>query len=133
MHFFVYMYQFENGWVYIGRSREGVNRFNNPKCYMSNKRLYEAMTTQKYEASIVFESDNIWDVGWVESYLINTYPNKYNINSELDWKRHIRTYIKQYKSKFDKLGWVVEDEYNTYEPSSSLKDAVLKAVLASII
>ena len=109
-HFFVYMYKFENGYVYIGRSRIGVNRFNNANCYKSNKKLYEAMTTQKYRAIIVFESDSIWDVGWMEQFLINIYPKTYNKSKELNWKDHIRTYIKQYKKKFDEMGWVVEDE-----------------------
>ena len=54
-HFFVYKYEWEDGYVYIGRSRQGVNRFNNPNCYKSNKKLYEAMTTKKYTAKIVYE------------------------------------------------------------------------------
>ena len=116
-HFFVYKYEWPDGWVYIGRSREGVNRFNNPKCYRSNHSLYEAMTTKKYKAEIVFESDDIWDVGWMEQFLIALYKDKsYNRNLEVDWKKHIRNYIKQYKKKFDELGWVVEDKYDTYEP-----------------
>ncbi len=109
-HFFVYKYEWSDGWVYIGRSREGVNRFNNPNCYKSNKKLYEAMTTKPYTAKIVYESDNIWEVGYMEQYLINLYPKTYNINKELDWKKHIRTYIKQYKKKFEEMGWVIEDE-----------------------
>ena len=123
-HFFVYKYEWDDGWVYIGRSREGVNRFNNPNCYKSNKKLYEAMTTQKYRASIVFESDNIWDVGWMEQFLINMYEKTYNINKELDWKKHIRTYIKQYRKKFEEMGWEVQDEPENCGPVSIINQLI---------
>ena len=123
-HFFVYKYEWDDGWVYIGRSREGVNRFNNPDCYKSNGQLYEAMTTKKYRASIVFESDNIWDVGWMEQFLINIYEKTYNRNKELDWKKHIRTYIKQYKSKFEAMGWVIDDEPENCGPVSIINQLI---------
>ena len=119
-HFFVYMYEWDDGYVYVGRSRQGVNRFGNPECYKNNKELYIALTTKPYKASIVFESDDIWDVGWYEHFLIQLYPKRYNINSEIDWKRHIKGYIKQYKKKFEDMGWVVEDKYDTYQSPSSL-------------
>ena len=123
-HFFVYKYTFDSGYVYIGRSRLGVNRFNNPNCYKSNKKLYEAMTTQKYKASIVFESDNIWEVGWMESFLINLYDKTYNINKEIDWKKHIRTYIKQYGDKFRAMGWVIDDEPENCGPMSIINQLI---------
>jgi len=115
-HFFVYMYEWEDGYVYIGRSRQGVDRFNNISCYRKNNELYTALTTKPYKASIVFESDDIWDVGWFEQFLIKIYKKKYNINSESDWKKHISSYIKQYKSKFEAMGWSVEDKSDTYKP-----------------
>ena len=123
-HFFVYKYEWDDGYVYIGRSREGVNRFNNPNCYKSNSQLYEAMTTKKYRASIVFESDNIWDVGWMEQFLINLYDKTYNINKELDWKKHIRTYIKQYRKKFEEMGWVIDDEPENCGPISIINQLI---------
>lgn len=45
--------------IYVGRSRAGVRRFNQPSCYKDNPELYEAMTTKPYKASIVFDSDDI--------------------------------------------------------------------------
>ena len=95
--FFVYIYEWDDGMVYIGRSRVGVKRFNQPRCYKDNPELYEAMTTKPYRASIVFDSDDIWKVGRVEAGLIFcTWENNYNRDIEEDWKKHIERYIKQY-------------------------------------
>lgn len=104
-HFFVYKYEWEDGMVYIGRSCSYSNRFNNPECYKPNKLLYEAMMTKPYKAEIIFESNNIWEVGECEYNSIKSYSRKYNKASESNWQQHIKGYIKQYMNKWAELGW----------------------------
>lgn len=95
--FFVYIYEWDDGMVYVGRSKVGVKRFNNASKYKKNEKLYNAMTTKPYRAYIVFDSDDIWKVGQVEAALIHcTWNNNYNISPEDNWRDHIQSYVNRY-------------------------------------
>lgn len=85
--FFVYKYTFEDGKVYIGRSRDDQKRFGVVDKY-EGQYVHRIMLTQKFQSEILFRSKNPVKIYRLEYELIKKYwKNSYNSKLEEDWEK----------------------------------------------
>lgn len=76
----IYLYQFEDGKCYVGRTKSFSKRCSAGH-YKANKKLYNAMQNQNYDLVIIAVAFNLKEARELENYYIlhyNCIENGYN-------------------------------------------------------
>lgn len=79
---YVYLYVWEDGKFYIGRTFENSGRYNNPVKY-KDQYVGKYMTYKPYKPYILYQSENAALIYWLEAKLINHFYNSIdNLNAK---------------------------------------------------
>lgn len=112
MQYIVYKYTFNDGTVYIGRSRTTQNRFDNPSQY-AGQEVYKHFL-KGYKAEILCTTDNIFECCYLESkYIAENYENSHNGSLEETWWISAARECKTYDELFVQMMFF-QEKYKLY-------------------